>query len=214
VNTRILKINPQYPDLVLLKQAAAVLENSGVIGYPTETVYGLGANIFDADAVERIYAIKGRDFHKPLIVIVDSYEMLQPLVEYIPGVGNRIMREFWPGPLTVILQASSLVDKQVLGGGSTIAVRIPDNKICLTLLRLCGFPLTSTSANVAGKPNSVSAEDVEHNLHSKLDLIIDGGPSRSATASTLLDLTTESPQIRRIGAIPVHLIERFYTVDC
>lgn len=213
MKTRIIKINPQDPDLSHLKQAADIIKQGGVIGYPTETVYGLGASIFNQNAVDRIYAIKGRTFHKPLIVIVDSYEMLQPLVQGIPEIGHTIMQKFWPGPLTLIFKASSIVNKKVLGGGSTIAIRIPDNKICLTLLKLSSIPLTSTSANVAGEPASLSAEDVERNLHSKLELIIDGGPSRSSEPSTVLDLTTERPLIRRIGIIPVRLIEGVKLVE-
>lgn len=213
MQSRTIKIDPNAPDLALLAEAAEIIKSGGIIGYPTETVYGLGGDIFNADTVERIFTIKGRQFNKALIVIVDSVEMLQPLIETMPANAKKLINKFWPGPLTLIFKAAPIVSRKLSGGGSTIAIRIPDNPICLALLKLCNTPITSTSANLAGEASALSAEAVTKSLGSKLDLVIDGGPSQSSKPSTIVDLTTERPQIRRPGAIPAYLIERMNTIE-
>ncbi|MBN1352118.1 threonylcarbamoyl-AMP synthase [candidate division KSB1 bacterium] len=211
--SRIIKINPDNPDPNSLQDAAEIINAGGVIGYPTETVYGLGAGISNSSAVERIFKIKGRDFNKALIVIVNSIEMLQPLVQDMPPDAESLMNRFWPGPLTLVFKASPAVNPAISGGRTTIAIRIPDNRICLELLSRCDGPITSTSANIAGEPNSITAMEVEQKLGRWLDLIIDGGASKSSSASTLLDLTTELPKLRRKGAIPANEIERMIKIE-
>ncbi|MDZ7262191.1 MAG: L-threonylcarbamoyladenylate synthase [candidate division KSB1 bacterium] len=206
--SRIIKINPHHPEEETLHLASEVIRQDGVIGYPTETVYGLGANIFSAQAVNRIFEIKGRDRTKPIIVIVASLEQVWELVTEIPEIGLELIKAFWPGPLTIVFKASEKVPESLSGGSKTIALRIPNSKICLELLKWCQVPLTSTSANLAGGPNPLTATAVWDALASRIDLLLDGGPAPSKLPSTVIDVTQVEPQIRRAGAIEIEKIER------
>lgn len=204
----ILKINSQNPEPERISQAADIIRAGGVIGYPTETVYGIGANIFNRDAVARIFDIKGRAQQKAIIVIVPTIDVLNELAANISFGAKKLIEAFWPGPLTMIFQASKKVPREITGGGATVAIRIPANEICIQLMQKSGVPITSTSANLAGAPNPVSAPEVAQNLGDRVDLIIDGGPSKSGTPSTVIDATGEQIRIIRAGAIDKVDIER------
>lgn len=209
----ILEINPHFPEKEKIEQAAQIITRGGVIGYPTETVYGLGADIFCRAAVKRIFEIKGRNASKAIIVIVPDIENLQELVTTISDQAHELMQQFWPGALTLIFPASDKVPAEIRGGGSSIAIRIPDNKICLNLLKKCQLPLTSTSANFTGEATPVTAQEVNQSMGEKLDLIIDGGPAKSRTPSTILDITTERFRLIRQGALPIEKIERICKIE-
>lgn len=197
----ILRINPRKPDPQLIIQAAKVLIGGGIIGYPTETVYGIGCNAFNAAAVDRIYELKGRDRGKAMIVIAGDILQVRELVKEIPPAAEKLIDNFWPGPLTIIFHAAERMNAVFRGAHNTIAVRIPDSRISLSLIRQTGFPLISTSANCAGQPPSTTAEEVAAVFGSQLDLIIDGGPTPAKMPSTVVDVTRVPVRIVRQGAV-------------
>lgn len=211
--TSLLKMDPAHPEKEKISQAAAILESDGLIGYPTETVYGLGANIFSERAVQRIFEVKGRSTAKAIIVIVSSLTMLEKLVKQITPSAQRLIQHFWPGPLTLIFEAADHVPRAVCGGGTSIAIRIPKHPVCLDLIERCGFPLTSTSANLAGGENPLSAGQVQATFGNQLDLILDAGPSPSRVPSTLLDLRDQQVRLLRAGAIELPQIERICRIE-
>lgn len=212
-STPIIQIDPVQPEPAKIAIAAATIERGGVIAYPTETIYGLGASIWDLAAVDRIYRIKGRDLKKALIVIIPAPFKLNELVAEIPDKAAALMHAFWPGPLTLVFKAAASVPVAVCGQGTTIAIRIPANQICLDLLNRCDCPLTSTSANLAGVPTPENATAVARQLGAKLDLIIDGGPSSKGLPSTVLDVTTAQPRLIRAGLIPLVALERITSIE-
>jgi L-threonylcarbamoyladenylate synthase len=197
----IIKINPEKPEQEKIQQAATILLNNGVIGYPTETVYGIGCNTFNAHAVNRIYELKNRDRSKALILIAADVIQISDLVETIPVQAEKLIEIFWPGPLTIVLNASPRLQEFAFRKSKTIAVRIPDSKICLSLLKICGFPIVSTSANKSGESAAANAQEVEAIFGAQLDAIIDGGLAPSKVPSTVVDLTREPARIVRVGSI-------------
>ncbi len=205
---KILKIDPDKPDLELLQEAADIILNNGVIGYPTETVYGLGANALEKRAIEKIFQLKGREKDRPILIILSEVEQVKKLVISFPETAEILARSFWPGALTMVLEASPQLPRQLLGDGNRIGLRIPDNTICLELLRLCGVPITSTSANISGQKNPISAEEVYRNFGNKLDLIINGGTSLSRIPSTVVAIDNDNIKLIRVGIIPKIKIEQ------
>lgn len=206
--TKILKINPEKPQLELLQIGAEIILKDGVIGYPTETVYGLGANAFNETAVEKVFQLKGRERNKPILIIASNIEQVKSLVVSFPVKAAALARAFWPGPLTMVLKAGSHLSRLLLGGGDQIGIRIPGNEICRELLKLCGVPITSTSANISGQKNPISAREVVENFGNKLDLIIDGGKSLSRIPSTVVAVEQDTVKLIREGAISKFEIEQ------
>ena len=208
-----LKINPDNPEPDLLNKAADVILNNGIIGYPTETVYGLGANALSDAAVEKVFELKRREKNKPILIIASELDQVKKLVASFPAQAENLANAFWPGALTMVLEAAPQLSKLLLGGGNHIGIRIPASQICLELIKLCGVPITSTSANIAGKENPITAEEVFEFFGSKLDLIIDGGTLPSRVPSTVIAFEDNNFKILREGAIPYskiqHVIGRF-----
>ena len=204
---KVLKINPNNPEIELLNQAAEVILNEGVIGYPTETVYGLGANALSDLAVEKVFELKNREQNKPILIIAAEIGQVKQLVSRFPDTAMSLANRFWPGPLTIVFEAASHLPKSLLGGGHQIGVRIPGNKICLELLARCGVPITSTSANITGKQNPINAKEVIENFGNKLDLILDGGTSVSRIPSTVVKIDDDCVTLIREGAISKKTIE-------
>ncbi|MBN1997460.1 threonylcarbamoyl-AMP synthase [candidate division KSB1 bacterium] len=198
-----IKIDPQNPQSDRIRKAAEILQAGGIIGYPTETVYGIGCSVFDSEAVNKIYKLKNRDKSKALIVIAADLIQISDLVETIPESAERLMESFWPGPLTIVFKVSSRLKEFAFRKSKTIAIRIPDSPICLTLLKVCGFPLVSTSANRSSEPDSTTAEQVEKIFGNELDAIIDGGPTPCTKPSTVIDITKNPARIVRVGAFSI-----------
>lgn len=196
-----LKIDPRHPEEDLILRASRVLQNDGVIGYPTETVYGIGSNIFSHKGVEKIYSLKNRDHSKTLIVIAADVLQISDLVAEIPESAEKLIENFWPGPITIVFNASDGLRKSAFRRAKTIAIRIPDCAICLSLIKTCGFPIVSTSANRSGEEPATTAKEVFEIFGDQLDLIIDGGQTPSRTPSTVLDITRSPVRIIREGAI-------------
>ncbi|MCA9765458.1 MAG: threonylcarbamoyl-AMP synthase [Carnobacterium sp.] len=195
--------------LTELKEAANLLKAGELISFPTETVYGLGANAMDEAAVKKVYAAKGRPSDNPLIVHVASIEEVEEYVIDVSKQAKDLMAKFWPGPLTVIFNMKpGVFSKTVTGGLTSVALRMPDNAATLALIKGAGVPLVGPSANTSGKPSPTTAEHVYHDLHGKIAGILDGGATGLGLESTVLDMTKpEEPTILRPGAITKEELE-------
>jgi len=185
----------------VIDRAAAALRAGRLVAFPTETVYGLGANALDADAVRRIFAAKGRPADNPLIVHVDDVAHLGALVSNVTPLASRLAARYWPGPLTLVLQASSAVPAVTRGGLATVAVRVPDHPVALRLLRAAGLPIAAPSANRSGRPSPTTAEHVRADLGDAVDVIVDGGACRLGVESTVVDARGAVPIVLREGMI-------------
>ena len=201
MKTEIIKINRNEFAEEELDFAAQCLREGKLVAFPTETVYGLGGNAFDATASARIYAAKGRPSDNPLIVHIAETEALTELAAEVPEAAYRLAEAFWPGPLTMILNKSDKVPKTTTGGLNTVAVRMPADPIAATLIRRSGIYVAAPSANASGRPSTTKAEHVIEDLDGKIDVIIDGGASAIGLESTIVDLTGEVPLILRPGYI-------------
>lgn len=184
-----------------ITQATRCIKQGGLIAYPTETVYGLGVDPFNRQALQNLFAAKGRDAQKAIIVLIRGKEDLPSLTTGIPPIAHTLINTFWPGPLTLILNANLKLPQELLGGRNTIALRHSSAPIAQSLVETLGGPLTSTSANISGQPPAQTAQEVKNQLGKHLDLIIDGGPSPHARPSTVLNLTTKKPTTLREGLI-------------
>ena len=183
-------------------RAAELLRAGEVVALPTETVYGLAANALDAGAVARIYTVKDRPAHNPIIVHVASVAMAKRCVASWPAVAGRLARAFWPGPLTLVLPRAKEIPEVVTAGGPTVGVRWPSHPFIQAVIRECGFPLAAPSANRANRVSPTAAAHVLKDLGGRLRLIVDGGSSQVGIESTVFDLTREPPRILRPGMIP------------
>ncbi len=194
IRTRLLKSDQ-------IQEAAELLRQGQVVAFPTETVYGLGANALDPRAVEAIFAAKGRPQDNPLIVHIGSQNQVEELVREIPPEALLLMEKFWPGPLTLVLKKKDLVPDVVTAGLDTVAVRMPDHPAALELLRSTGFPLAAPSANISGRPSPTRAEHVYADLTGKIPAILDGGETGWGVESTVLDCTAEPFLLLRPGGV-------------
>ncbi len=188
--------DPQTPVI-----AAQIIKNGGLVAIPTETVYGLGANGLDEQAVASIFAAKGRPQDNPLILHVAEPEQVEQFCHSIPEQAYALMQKFWPGPLTIVLHARDIVPRRTTGGLSTVAVRCPDNDVTRAIIRLSGVPIAAPSANLSGKPSTTTAQHVLHDHDGRIDAVVDGGPCRVGVESTIVDLTEARPRLLRPGGI-------------
>ncbi len=210
-NTIFEKIDSLNPllDIVALKKAANILKNDGLVAFPTETVYGLGANALKEEAVKKIYIAKGRPSDNPLIVHIAKKDDIYPLVDSVPKNALILMDKFWPGTLTIILKKSSIIPKTTSGGLDTVAIRMPKNNIALALIKECGFPLAAPSANTSTKPSPTLASHVYKDLNGKIDMIIDGGSCNFGIESTVVEVLDNKVTILRPGSITKEMLEKF-----
>lgn len=199
--TKIIKIDRKNTSYEELDHPAKVLREGGLVVFPTETVYGLGANAFDDTAVESIFKAKGRPSDNPLIVHISDVKDLENLVAEIPKGSKVLIEKFWPGPLTLLFEKSDQISSRVSAGLKTLAVRMPDDDIALQLIKKAKRPIAAPSANTSGKPSPTNAKHVMQDLDGKVDIVIDGGMTGVGIESTVLDLTEDIPTILRPGAI-------------
>ena len=190
-----------------LEDAAAILRDGGTVAFPTETVYGLGANALDATAVARIFEIKGRPRFDPLIVHVASVAQARELVEAWPKLADELTERFWPGPLTLVLPKADVIPAIVTAGLPTVALRMPAHPIALELIEAAGVPVAAPSANRFGGISPTTSEHVRRQLEDAVDLVVDGGPSRVGVESTVISLVDSRPVLLRAGGLPVEEIE-------
>ena len=191
-----------------LAEALAVLKGGGLVAYPSDTVYGLGAAASDERAVARAFAVKGRLSEKALPLLLADVDDMAPLCAEVPPIAKLLTERFWPGPLTVVLRRSPSFQSPALGGGDSVALRVPDHFFLRQLIRALGEPITGTSANRSGRPSCRTAREVQRQLGNAVDLIIDGGSSRVGQESTVVDITLDHPKIVRGGALSRKEIER------
>lgn len=205
--TRILPIDPAAPDADVLAEAVAVLRRGGLVAFPTETVYGLGANALSAEAVRGIFAAKGRPAYNPLIAHVADIAGAQALVTAWPPVAQALAERFWPGPLTLALPKRAIVPDEVTAGRATVAVRVPAHPVARALLAAVGLPLAAPSANRFTELSPVTAQQVARSLGDRVELILDGGRTDVGIESTVVDLSVTPPLLLRPGTITRAAIE-------
>ncbi|WP_062351526.1 L-threonylcarbamoyladenylate synthase [Bacillus kwashiorkori] len=194
-----------YPQV---KEAAEVLKQNELVAFPTETVYGLGANSTSDEAVKKIYEAKGRPSDNPLIIHISDIAEVEKFVTHIPETAKKLMETFWPGPLTIVLtKKSGVLSKVATANLSTVAIRMPEHPIALALIEASGLPIAAPSANISGKPSPTKFSHVEHDLTGKIAGIINGGDTGVGVESTVIDCTSEIPTILRPGGISKEAIE-------
>ncbi len=196
-----------FEDGSAIKKGAEIIASGGLVAFPTETVYGLGANGLDPNAAKKIYAAKGRPSDNPLILHICRLSELSELAEEIPEAAIKLAQRFWPGPLTMIFKKKPIVPDAVTGGLDTVAVRMPDHPVAKELIMLSGCPIAAPSANISGRPSPVTAEHVAEDLEGKVDLILDGGKCSVGIESTIVDVTEDIPVILRPGHITLKDLE-------
>ncbi len=190
-----------------IARAAEILQNGGLVAFPTETVYGLGANALDADAVARIFVAKGRPSHDPLIVHLSGLDQLSRVARAVSPVAHALAAAFWPGPLTLVLPKQPAVPSLVTSGLDTVAARVPDHPVAQALLAAAGVPIAAPSANRFGHTSPTTAQHVWHDLHGRIDLILDGGPTPLGVESTVLDASVSPARILRPGGVTAEMLE-------
>lgn len=201
--TETIKVNPDNIDPAKIKQAAKVIKEGGLIAFPTETVYGLGADAFNPQACAKIFKAKSRPLDDPLIIHISKEEDLFKLTQCLSEAALRLVDKFWPGPLTLVLKKSAEIPGIVTAGLDTVAVRMPANKIALKLIEESKTPIAAPSANLFGRPSPTSSRHVINDLDGRINLVIDGGKTQVGIESTVLDLTQSSPSILRAGGISI-----------
>jgi L-threonylcarbamoyladenylate synthase len=211
--TTMIEIDPRSPGPDKIAEAVAILKDGGVIAYPTETFYGLGADAHNEAALEKIFAVKGRAFNNPVSVIIASENDLASLVAEIPEEARILMRRFWPGPLTMVFWAAPAVSARLTAGTGKIGIRISSHPIAALLVRQLGAPLTATSANRSGEPENASTAGVINSLGALPDAMIDGGKTPGQPGSTILDVTASPFRILREGAVPGNLIHTISEIN-
>ncbi len=204
--TRVLSIQPEEPSEELIVEAANLIRKGELVVFPTETVYGLGADALQAQAVEHIFTAKGRPFSDPLIVHIAAREELETLVSSIPPIAQQLTQAFWPGPLTLVLPASSRVPQLITAGLPNVAIRMPAHPVALALIRAAGTPIAAPSANRFMHVSPTTAQHALADLNGNVPLILDAGPCKVGVESTVLDLCSALPTILRPGGVSLEAL--------
>jgi len=205
--TLVLTVDFQKPDMEKIRSAAHFIKEGGLVAFPTETVYGLGADALNPKAVLALFKAKRRPLDNPPIVHVSDAREVRRLVTEVPPEAEKLMKRFWPGPLTLIFRRSEIVPDVTVAGLDTIAIRMPRHNVALALIRESGCPIAAPSANLAGKPSPTSAKHVLHDLDGRIDVVLDAGPTSVGVESTVLDLMFDPPQILRPGGTPYETLQ-------
>jgi L-threonylcarbamoyladenylate synthase len=207
---RVLRTDPVNPDRRVIEEAAAVIRRGGLVAFPTETVYGLGCDAFNSRAALNVFRAKERPPDNPLIVHIADLDQLREVASGVPDYVREAARRAWPGPLTFVLQKAGRVPKEVTGGRSTVAVRMPAHPVALELIRAAGTPIAAPSANVSGKPSPTTAEHVLEDFADNplVDVVIDGGPTFFGVESTIVDVTRDPPLLLRPGPYTLEELEK------
>ncbi len=207
METRILKIDPVNPQPARIKEAAWLIREGRLVAFPTDTVYGLGADAFNEEAVERVFEVKRRSKDKPLSIFVCDFADVEPLAEDISSPALMLAGYFWPGALTLIFKAGREVPGFLTSGSNKVGIRIPNDKISLALVKAAGTPLTGSSANLSGKPELLTAAEVERELGGSIELIVDGGGTDRRECSTVIDVSNGQPRVLRWGVVSRAMVQ-------
>ena len=194
-------------DYQKLRYSAEIIKNGGIVVFPTETVYGIGTNGLDKEAVERLYKIKERPLNKPISLLVSDYEMIEKVAKDISEIEYKIMKKFFPGPLTIILNKKDIVPDIVTSGGSTVGIRMPEEEITRKLIEYAGVPIAAPSANISGKASGIDLQEIIKEFGDKVDYYIDGGKSKIGIGSTIVKVENNTIKILREGSISKKEIE-------
>jgi len=206
IKTKIVKVDSSNIDYNIIKEAAKIINEGGTVVFPTETVYGIGADALNNEAVDKIFKAKGRPQDNPLIVHIADFDDLYDLVSSVPDNARILADKFWPGPLTMILDKKEILSDKITAGLKTAAIRLPINEIALALIKESKKPIAAPSANTSGKPSPTEVSHVIDDLMGKVDMIIDGGSTYIGLESTVVDMTTEIPMILRPGGVTIEEI--------
>lgn len=207
MKTKVEKINKNQINTDIIEEAGKILKEGGLVAFPTETVYGLGADALNEEAAKKIYEAKGRPSDNPLIVHIADLEALDGITASIPLCTKKIAEAYWPGPLTMIFEKNDRVPYGTTGGLETVAVRMPDHDVARALIRAGGGYIAAPSANTSGRPSPTKASHVKEDLDGRIEMIIDGGDSKIGVESTILDMTVFPPMILRPGAVTREMLE-------
>lgn len=205
--TRIIKINPENPEPEKIGEAVALLRSGGVIAFPTETFYGLGADARSEAAIGKIFDAKGRDFNNPILVVIGEPGQVDLFARDIPAQALALMKRFWPGPVTILFRAAAAVSPKLTAGSGKIGIRLTSHPIARELARKLGGPLTATSANLSGAPECSAEAEVLAQLEGRIDAVVDGGLTPGGKGSTVVDATVSPVRVLREGVIPAALIQ-------
>jgi len=209
LKTQIIRVDPEMIERDKIKKISRYLKRGGVIVYPTETFYALGANCFSKQAIQAIYHLKKRPPSKPLSVVISDLDMIQEIVSEIPMAFEPLITNFWPGPLTLVLKAVPRVPEELKGPSGSIGVRLTEHEWLRCLVRHASFPITATSANISGGKDISDPANAWQEFNGKVDLIVDGGVTRGHLPSTVLDLSAKGVRIIREGAVPLSQLQKY-----
>ena len=199
---KIIQVDPLHPSHDQILEACRIIKNGGVIMFPTQHLYGLGAAALNVKAVDKVFEIKQRPHNKPLLVLIHEQKDLTKLVQKIPSKAIRIMECFWPGALTIVFEAKKILPANLTAGTGRIGVRMPQHPVAMALAKTLKSPITATSANITGNSGCSQISDIDPLIADKLDLILNAGPLKGGIGSTVIDVTHDFPKILREGAIP------------
>ncbi|MFH1075640.1 MAG: L-threonylcarbamoyladenylate synthase [Pseudomonadota bacterium] len=196
-----LLIDPLSPQPELILKAAQSIKKGGIVLFPTRCLYGLGADAFNPEAIDRVFRIKQRPYNKPISVLIKDTNDLHILVKHVPSAAKCIMDNFWPGQITIVFEAKSTISRNLTGGTGKIGIRMPEHPVALSLVKEVNSPITGTSANISGKVGCSAISDLDAQIADKLDMILDAGPLKGGAGSTVIDVTTPFPTILREGYV-------------
>lgn len=213
MDTKIVKIEDVKAQRAALQQAGEILRQGGLVAFPTETVYGLGANGLDGEACARIYAAKGRPSDNPLILHVANRSMVDQVAAKVPPLAEKLLAAFCPGPITLILKRRAIVPDRITGGLDTVGIRMPENDVARAMIKEAGVPIAAPSANISGRPSPTTAETVARDMDGRIPLILDGGASHFGVESTIVDCTGSKAVILRPGAVTREMLAELLGED-
>ena len=198
---KIRKIHPDNPAPDVIIEAVRIIKQGGIVSFPTRCLYGLGANPFDTEAVNRIFTIKQRSFEKPILVLVRNQNDLSDLVKFIPLVAERMMKTIWPGRISLVFEARDTLPPDLTANTGKIGIRMPEHRVAVALVEAFAGPITGTSANLSGDTGANQSPDLNSQIADSLDLMLDAGPLKGGIGSTVVDVTTDPPRILREGEV-------------
>ncbi|MGO5075639.1 L-threonylcarbamoyladenylate synthase [Clostridium sporogenes] len=207
MKTKVVRLDENNIDEHVISKAGNILRQGGLVVFPTETVYGLGANALDKDAVKKIFKAKGRPQDNPLIVHISKVKDIEKLVKKIPPIAQKLMDKFWPGPMTIILKKKDIIPNETSAGLDSIGIRMPSNKIAMELISIAGVPIAAPSANLSGKPSPTDLETCIEDLDGRVNAILGGDNSEVGVESTVIDCTIDPPCILRPGGITLEMLK-------